>query len=153
MEPERGEVAPPPKEVLMVEPETIRLMRDYFRRGWGAKRIARKLGISRNTVRRYLRLGDAAERQEHPSQRRLSDEQRQRASELLDGPAEGDAVVVERLLHQQGAHASLRTVQRAITPHRQQQRVAQAATVRFETSRASRCRSTLARSPYASPAI
>ena len=32
-------------------------------KGWGAKRIARELGVARNTVRRYLRGGDAGVQQ------------------------------------------------------------------------------------------
>jgi transposase len=133
MEPERDVVEPPTTEALMVEPEVVRLIRDLHRRGMGAKRIAHQVGVARNTVRRYLRLGDAAERQEHPGQRVLTDEQREQATALLDGLAEGNAVVVTRLLRQGGATASVRTVQRAVAEHRRQHRAADAATVRFET--------------------
>jgi transposase len=49
--------------VEMVEPEELRRLRELRRQGWGTKRIARELGIARNTVRRYLRDGDAAEQQ------------------------------------------------------------------------------------------
>jgi DNA invertase Pin-like site-specific DNA recombinase len=33
---------------------------------WGSKRIAKEVGISRNSVRRYLREGDAAQTQVRP---------------------------------------------------------------------------------------
>ena len=59
-------VAPPMAEVPMVEPEVVREMRELAAKGWGAKRIARELGLARNTVRRYLRGGPAAEVQERP---------------------------------------------------------------------------------------
>src|SRR5947209_2698728 len=60
MEREDRVVALPPTEVPMIEPETVRLMRELCRRGWGPKRIARELCVARNTVKRYLRGGDAA---------------------------------------------------------------------------------------------
>ena len=50
-------VAPQTLEVPMVEAEAVRQMRDLASKGWGAKRIARELGLARNTVRRYLRGG------------------------------------------------------------------------------------------------
>lgn len=54
METRGGTVAPLP-EVPMIEPEVVRQVRILAERGWGAKRIARVLGVARNTVRRYLR--------------------------------------------------------------------------------------------------
>jgi hypothetical protein len=52
---ETSAVAPREAEVPMVEQEVVRQMRVLEEAGWGAKRIARELGIARNTVRRYLR--------------------------------------------------------------------------------------------------
>jgi len=46
--------------VPMVEAETVGALRVLAGRGWGARAIARELGISRNTVRRYLRGGQSA---------------------------------------------------------------------------------------------
>jgi predicted transcriptional regulator len=48
-------------EVPMVEAEAVREMRELAGQGWGAKRIARELGLALNTVRRYLRGGPAAD--------------------------------------------------------------------------------------------
>lgn len=129
----RGFVAPLPTEVPMVDSETVRAAKALSRRGWGMKRIAHELGLARNTVRRYLRGGEAAEHRERPNRRALTEAQRAEATQMLDGPAEGNAVVVERLLRQQGVQTSVRTVQRAVAEHRRQQRAAEAATVRFET--------------------
>ena len=117
----------------MVELETVRLIQQMTRRGWKIKRIARELGVARNTVKRYLRGGATAAHQEHLKCRRLDPGQRQEAARLLDGPAEGNAVVVARLLAEQGTKASVRTVQRAVAEHRREKRATEAATVRFET--------------------
>ncbi len=115
----------------MVDPEELRQMCELGSRGWGFKSIARGLGISKNTVRRYLRRGGDAEKQVRPSARCLDEDQRMLAVELLGGAAEGNAAVVKRLLIEQGVDASLRTVQRAVAEHRQAQRAGDAASVRF----------------------
>jgi IS30 family transposase len=78
-------VAPPSAEVPMVEAEAVREMRELAERGWGAKRIARELGLARNTVRRYLRRGPEAEVQERPAARRLDGGARVEAVALFDG--------------------------------------------------------------------
>lgn len=118
----------------MVDPEGVRQMRELARCGWGAKRIARELGIARNTVRRYLRGGEAAEQQVRPGARALSDEERALALQLFDGPAERNAVVVAQLLGERGIEASVRTVQRAVEERRRELHASAVATVRFETA-------------------
>jgi transposase len=127
-------VAPQTVEVPMVEAEAVRQMRDLASKGWGAKRIARELGVARNTVRRYLRGGSGAEVQCHPTQRRLDVAGRAEAVALFDGVAEGNAVVVAEMLGQRGIEASVRTVQRAVAERRREQVAAALATVRFETA-------------------
>jgi transposase len=134
MERDRDWVAPLDTEVPMVDSETVRLMKELSQRGWKLKRIARELGVARNTVRHYVRGGAPAGLQKRTACRRLDDQQRAEARRLLDGPAAGNAVVVKRLLCEQGVQASVRTVQRAVAEHRQDRRAAQAATVRFETA-------------------
>src|SRR5580698_8793066 len=52
--------------VPMVDPEIVKHLRALRALGWGSKRIARELGIARNSVRRYLRDGVAAETQTRP---------------------------------------------------------------------------------------
>jgi transposase len=125
-------VAPPASEVSMVEPEVVRQMRLLHEAGWGAKRIAAEVGVARNTVRRYLR-SPLADVQVRPSRRALDTDARSRARELYAGPAAGNAVVVRQMLGEHGLEASVRTVQRAVAEQRREQRVAQVATVRFET--------------------
>src|SRR5262245_3404323 len=122
------------EEVCMVEPEMVRRIDALKRAGFGAKRISRELGLARNTVRRYLRLEGPPKRSVRPKARRLSPVQQARAVALLEGAAEGNAVVVAEMLAGEGVRASVRTVQRALSPHRRR-KVAQAmATVRFETA-------------------
>src|SRR5438067_1364231 len=90
-----------PKKTLwvpMVEPEIVKQLRVLSALGWGARRIARELGIARNSVRRYLREGAAAETQTRPGAWTLDAEQQSAARELLDGAAAGNGVVVQRLL-------------------------------------------------------
>lgn len=119
--------------VPMLDPEIVARIRLLGQLGWGAKRIAREVGVARNSVRRYLREGEAAEKQVRPGARTLNEWQQATARELLDGPAAGNAVVVKRLLAEQEVEVPLRTLQRALAPHRQARRAAQLATVRFET--------------------
>jgi transposase len=123
-----------PLEVPMVEAEAVRQMRDLASRGWGAKRIARELGLARNTVRRYLRGGAEAEVQRHPSQERLDEAGRAAAVALFEREAEGNAVVVAQLLAEGGLQVSVRTVQRAVVHRRRELLAADVATVRFETA-------------------
>jgi hypothetical protein len=117
----------------MVEQEVVRRIRVLAQAGWGHKRIAREVGVARNTVRRYVRAGSEADKQVRPKARRLTGQEQQRAVELWNGAAEGNAVVVKALLAQEGVEASVRTVQRAGEERRRQVHAAQVATVRFET--------------------
>jgi transposase len=117
----------------MVEQEVVRRIRVLAEAGWGHKRIAREVGVARNTVRRYLRAGSAADKQVRPKARRLTGKEQQRAVALWNGAAEGNAVVVKALLAEEGVEASVRTVQRAVEDRRRQVHAAQVATVRFET--------------------
>ena len=120
--------------VLMVEPEIVRQIRALRELKWGTRRIADELGISRGTVKRYLRSGAEAEVQTRPSARSLSDEQRAEVVRLFETTAEGNAVVVQHLLAERGVEAHVRTVQRIVEPVREQRRAAEVATVRFETA-------------------
>lgn len=130
---DRKAMAPPYAEAQMIEPDAVRQLRELETKGWGTKRIARELGIARNTVRRYLRQGVAAEKQERPTARALDAEGRTLALALFDGEAEGNAVVVRELLRKRGHDVSVRTVQK-LTALRRREHVARAvATVRFET--------------------
>lgn len=129
------DVAPLRSEVLkMIEPDIIRQIRELAGRGWGSKRIAAELGVARNTVRRYLRGGAAAEAQIRPARRCLDEDGRAEAKQLFTGLAEGNAVVIAGELANRGISVSPRTVQRIVADLRREERAADVASVRFETA-------------------
>ena len=130
----KEKVAPRRAEVSMVEHEVVRQMRVLVEAGWGAKRIARAVGVARNTVRRYLRDGEAAEEQVRPAARCLDAADEAKAVALWSGAAEGNAVVVQQMLAAEGVEASVRTVQRAVEGRRREMVAATVATVRFDTA-------------------
>lgn len=117
----------------MKTPEEVTAMARLKSLGWGVRRIAAELGCSKNTVRRWIREGDW---------RRCSTVSR---SKRLDGLTDwlrerfrrhrGNADVIrQELAAEKAITVSLRTVERAVAPLRQEL-VAQArATVRFETA-------------------
>ena len=63
---------------------------------------AREVGVSINTVRRYVRQPIAPGHQVRPRARRLTDRWRAEARALYVGPAARNAVVVQRLLAERG---------------------------------------------------
>jgi transposase len=127
-------IAPPAGEAPVIEPEVVRKVRELSTKGWGSKAIARELGIARNTVKRYLTLGSAAEVQVRPEARCLDEAMRAEALRLFDGLAEGNAVVVRDELAKRGIDASVRTIQRAVAERRREIRAKDVASTRFETS-------------------
>jgi DNA-binding transcriptional regulator LsrR (DeoR family) len=54
----------------MVDPEIVRQLRALHALGWGSKRIAQELGISRNSVQRYVSEGTLADTQVRPKRAR-----------------------------------------------------------------------------------
>ncbi len=105
----------------MLEPELVDRIHELSGQGFGSKRIARELGISRNSVRRYL-AGATVGFQERPAARRLDDGTLREVHDLYGTLAEGNAVVIQQELASRGIHVELRTLQRAVVPLRQEQR-------------------------------
>jgi transposase len=134
MELERDGLVSPMQEVPVIEGELVATIRELASRGVGSKTIARMVGVGRNTVRRYLRAPVAPGVQVRPAARRLTDEARTEARTLYEGPAGGNAVVVQRLLKARGTDVSVRTIERAVTDIRRARRAAAVATVRVESA-------------------
>src|SRR4029453_5242595 len=133
MEFERDVLVSPALEVPVIDGEMVTAIRALADRGVGKKAIARAVGVSINTVRRYVRQRVEAGHHVRPAARRLTDAWRDEARALYAGPAGGNAVVVQRLLGERGLAISTRTIERAVADIRRAQRVAQLATVRVET--------------------
>lgn len=84
--------------------------------------------------RRYLQDSVLPGLQVRPAARRLTDAQREEARTLYEGTAEGNDVVVQRLLQERGVTVSVRTVERAVADIRRTRRAAELATVRVESA-------------------
>jgi transposase len=122
----------PQEDIRMLPPEVVDRIHELSGQGLGSKRIARALGVSRNTVRRYL-AGATAGFHERPAARRLDGATLAEVHRLYRTVAEGNTVVVQQELARQGRDIDLRTLQRAVAPLRQEERAQALATVRFET--------------------
>jgi transposase len=120
------------EDARMLKPEVVDRIHELTGQGFGCKRIARALGISRNTVRRYL-AGATAGYQERLGGRRLDGPTLAEVHRLYRSVAEGNTVVIQQELARSGLHVDLRTLQRAVAPLRQEDRAKALATVRFET--------------------
>ena len=123
----------PTEEVSVLEGELVATIRELASRGVGSKTIARTVGVARNTVRRYLRRTIPAGVQTRPKAQRLPEPARAEARALYAGAAEGNAVVVHRLLGERGLDVSVRTIERAVADLREARRAAALATVRVES--------------------
>lgn len=117
----------------MIEPEVVVKIRTLSSLGWGTRTIAAELGMSRTSVKRYLR-GAAAGEQERPKARSLDADGEELARKLFLDVAEGNAVVVKDLLEAKGHDVSERTVQRIVAPVRREKKAADVATARYETA-------------------
>jgi transposase len=118
---------------IMRTPDEVMVILELKRKGWGAKRIGCELGISKNTVKRYIRCG-GWEPYGRPSRRKALDEQRQWIAEQYDMHHGNADVVRQELQKQFGLQVSLRTVERAVAPQRREMRARSQATERFETA-------------------
>ena len=123
---------PRQEDTKMLKPEVVDRIRELSARGLGTKRIARLMGVARNSVRRYL-AGAAVGHQERPAARRLDPATLREVRHLYGTVAEGNAVVIQQELAARGIPIDLRTLQRAVAPLRQERRAEALATVRFET--------------------
>lgn len=115
----------------MLLPEDVAAMLRLKQAGWGSRRIARELGCSRNTVREYLRKG-GWKPYKTPCRASVLDPYSELVRELFL-KHQGNAAVVLQELEKRAIEVSLRTVERAVKPYRQELRALAQATLRFET--------------------
>lgn len=118
-------------EDVMLDKEEVGQVFALWKLGWSVRRIARELGIARNTVRAWLKAGP--ERcYEGPNRAAVLDPHQVWLKERWKaGVRNGD--VFRQELAARGLTVSLRTVERALRPFRREQVVADKATLRFET--------------------
>lgn len=119
-------------EVEIKQQDEISTMVNLCSCGWKLRAISRELGISRNTVKKYIR-NEGAQEYRKPER-----------SSILDGLTDwlkerffkhdGNADVVRQELAAKGIQVSLRTVERAVKVYRDELRKEKRVTVRYETS-------------------
>ncbi len=112
--------------------EDVAAMLRLSQAGWGSKRIAKELGISRNTVKRYLEAGGVVAYRQPKRGRSLDGLEDWLAERFVRHRGNAD-VVRQELLAEHGVRVSLRTVERAVAPLRARLQAQAKATIRFET--------------------
>jgi transposase len=117
----------------MHTPDDVQAMLKLAALGWGAKRIAREMGCSRNTVRRYLRAGGYVPYRSPARSGRLDGLGSWLAVRYLQHRGNAD-VVRQDLRRELGIKVSLRTVERAVRHLRREVMAQSRSTVRFETA-------------------
>ena len=117
----------------MLEPEAVSAMLRMKELGWGTRRIARQLGVSRNTVKRYIEAGGWRGYRQ-PRRRKLLDDHAAWLKESFERHRGNADVVRQELLAEKRIAVSLRTIERAVAPYRLALAAAARATTRFETA-------------------
>jgi transposase len=121
-----------PRREAMLEPEEVSAILRLNELGWGVKRISRELGISRNTAKDYIAVGGWAPYRQ-PQRKKALDGQEAWLRERLRRHRGNADVIRQELAAEKGIMVSLRTVERAVQPYRQELAAEARATVRFET--------------------
>lgn len=116
----------------MQTPDQVAAMRHLHSLGWGIKRIAREMGCSRNTVRRYVR-GEGWKPYAGGRRPTTLDGLEDWLRDAFKQHRGNAAVVRDELFRVHGRRVSLRTVQRHVEGLRQELRAEARATLRFET--------------------
>ena len=121
-----------PRRHEMKTPDDVTAMVRLHQLGWGSRRIARELGIARSTVINYIREG-GWKPYKKPDRVRCLEEYESWLREQFRQHRGNAAVVQRELKREHGIDVTLRTVQRAVKPLRQELLAEAKATVRFET--------------------
>src|SRR5215210_5266095 len=121
-----------PRGDEMRTPDEVAAMLRLKALGWGIKRIARELGCSHMTVRRYVAEGGYVPYRRRGRPRALAGLEDWLAERFYRHAGNAD-VVRQELLAEKGIDVSLRTVERAVVGLRRDLAAQARATVRFET--------------------
>jgi transposase len=117
----------------MLEPEAVSAILRLSELGWGSKRICRELGISRKTVKEYIAAGGWTPYQQ-PERKKALDGLEAWLRERFRRHRGNADVLRQELAAEKAITVSLRTVERAVQPYRQELEAEARATVRFETA-------------------
>jgi transposase len=119
-------------EALMKTADDVAEMLRLKACGWGLKRIAGHLGCSHHTVKSYVAAGGVKPFKAPARARKLDGLDDWLRERFLRHRGNAD-VVRQELAAEKNIQVHLRTVERAVQPHRQALRAEALATVRFET--------------------
>ena len=117
---------------VMVETDAVSAMLRLSQLGWGTRRIAFELGVSRTTVKDYLAAGGTTPFRQPARAKRLDGCEAWLKERFRQHRGNAD-VVRQELVAERSISVSLRTVERAVEPYRQELAAEARATVRFET--------------------
>ena len=117
----------------MLEPGEVSAMVRLKELGWGARRIARELGVSRNTVKGYLEAGGWRPYRRPARGKKLSGQESWLEERFARHRGNAD-VIRQELAAEKGMVVSLRTIERAVRPYRLALAAQARATARFETA-------------------
>jgi transposase len=125
----RGEL---PRREVMQTPEEVAAMLRLKALGWGFRRIAKELGCSHMTVRRYVSEGGWVPYRGAGRPRALAGLEDWLAARFRRHAGNAD-VVRQELVAEKGIKLSLRTIEREVAPLRRELMAEARATLRFET--------------------
>lgn len=118
----------------MQVPEDVGVIVHLHAQGWGSRRIARELGVSRNTVKRYVRAGGYLPYGGIGGRAKSLDGLEGWLAARLHQHRGNADVLRQELEREKNIRVSLRTIERAVMAERQRLAAEQLATVRFETA-------------------
>jgi transposase len=121
-----------PRREVMKEPEEVAAMLRLWAVGWGLKRIGREFRCSHHTVKRYVEAGGFIAYKQPERSCKLGGLQVWLRERLRRHRGNAD-VVRQELIAEKGIDVSLRTVERAVAPFRQELDAEARACIRFET--------------------
>jgi transposase len=117
---------------FMKTPDEIGAIKRLHDLGWGAKRIARELQVSKNTVKKYIAADGRIKYQGSGRSSKLEAHEEWLREEYRRHRGNAE-VVRQELERQKGVQVSLRTVERAVEGQRRLLTAEAKATLRFET--------------------